>query len=98
MAAGDGIAVGPAVGIGVGVGAGTRVAVGGGLSVAVGSGRGTIGAGVEAGEGTAVGGDSLVQDKPISTSSDRIARAAFMVGTPLQQGSGVSATSSPFQT
>ena len=41
-------------------------------------------AGVEVGEGTAVGGDSLVQDKLISTSNDRIARAAFMAGTPLQ--------------
>ena len=82
VAVGAGVAVGLAMRVGVGAGTGTRVAVGGGLGVAVGSGGETMDAGVEVGEGTAVGGDSLVQDKPISTSNDRIARAAFMAGTP----------------
>ena len=84
MAVGDGIAVGPEVGIDVGVGDRIRVTVGDGEGITVGSTARMIGAGVEGGEGTTVGGDSLVQDKPISTSSDRITRTTFMAGTRLQ--------------
>ena len=85
VAVGAEIAVGLATRVGVGAGTGTRVAVGGGLGVAVGSGGETMDAGVEVGEGTAVGGGSVAQDKPISTnSSNGMARTVFTAGTPLQ--------------